>query len=101
MMSRVTNWTIKFLSYAGRAQLVKHVLFSIQTFWAQIFALPKKIMQAVESICRKFMRTRSVEASNKALIAWERMCWPKSSWGLNFLDLYTWNNAAIWGTQAL
>ncbi|WMV14495.1 hypothetical protein MTR67_007880 [Solanum verrucosum] len=78
-----------------RAQLVKSVLFSIQTFWAQIFALPKKIIHAIESICRKFLWTSSVEASKKALISREKLCWPKASGGLNFLDVFIWNNAAI------
>lgn len=68
MLSRVTSWTTKFLSYAGRAQLVKNVLFSIQTFRAQISALPKKILHAIESICRKFLWTKNVEASKKHLL---------------------------------
>lgn len=94
MLSRVTSWNTKFLCYAGRTQLVKYVLLAIQIFWAQIFALPKKIIQTVESICRRFMWTGNVNIK-KALIAWEKLCWPKPSGGLNFLDVYTWNNAAI------
>ncbi|KAH0724700.1 hypothetical protein KY284_000565 [Solanum tuberosum] len=39
MMGRITNWTVKFLSYAGRLQLVKSVLRTMQTFWTQIFML--------------------------------------------------------------
>lgn len=41
------------------------------------------------------MWTGSAEASKKALIAWEKLCCPKSSGGLNFLDVNTWNKAAI------
>ena len=95
MLSRVTCWTTKFLSYAGRAQLVKSVLFSIQTFWAQIFVLPKKILHVIESICRKFSWTENVEASKKAFIAWEQPCCPKANGGMNFLNVFIRNNAAI------
>ncbi|XP_060210735.1 uncharacterized protein LOC132637698 [Lycium barbarum] len=48
MVGRVTSWTARFLSYARRLQLIKSVLFSIQTFWGQIFILPKKIIRMIE-----------------------------------------------------
>lgn len=95
MLSRITSWTTKFLSYAGRAQLIKSVLYAIQMFWAQIFALPKKVIQAVENMCRRFLWTGNIETSRKALVAWDKLCWPKASGGMNFLDIYTWNKAAI------
>ncbi|CAN4117930.1 unnamed protein product [Withania somnifera] len=95
MLGRITSWTTRFLSYAGRAQLVLSVLFAIQIFWSQLFALPKKIIQVVESICRRFLWTGSVEASKKSLIAWEKLCCSKACGGLNFLDVFDWNKAAI------
>ncbi|XP_059311442.1 uncharacterized protein LOC132063007 [Lycium ferocissimum] len=95
MLARVTHWTSKLLSYAGRLQLVKTVLFSIQTFWAQIFILPKKVLKAVETICRTFLWTGDTTASRKALIAWEQLCLPKAAGGLNVLHAQTWNKAAI------
>lgn len=39
--------------------------------------------------------TGNADSSKKTLIAWEKLCWPKASEGMNFLDVYTWNNAAI------
>ncbi|XP_019257656.1 PREDICTED: uncharacterized protein LOC109235863 [Nicotiana attenuata] len=69
---RITSWTAKFLSYAGRVQLIKNVLFSIQTFWAQIFVLPKKITKLIEAICRSFLWTGEGNISRKALLAWEK-----------------------------
>nr|XP_009622861.1 uncharacterized protein LOC104114187 [Nicotiana tomentosiformis] len=61
MQGRVQNWTTKFLSYAGRVTLVKSVLFVVQTFWAQVFILPKKIIQFIEDICRIFLWIGAVE----------------------------------------
>lgn len=57
ILGRITTWTTKFLSYAGRVQLIKSVLFSIQTFWSQVFALPKKITNQITAICRRFLWT--------------------------------------------
>lgn len=95
MLGRITSWTTKFLSYAGRAQLIKSVLYAIQMFWTQVFALPKKINQTAENMCRRFLWTGNIETTKKALIAWDKLCWPKASGGLNFIDIYTWNKVDI------
>ncbi|XP_056691739.1 uncharacterized protein [Spinacia oleracea] len=41
-VARIKSWATKFLSYAGRLQLVRSVLFGIQLYWCQIFVMPKK-----------------------------------------------------------
>ncbi|XP_019246525.1 PREDICTED: uncharacterized protein LOC109226186 [Nicotiana attenuata] len=56
---RVNCWSTRMLSYSGRIQLIKSVLFGIQTYWAKIFLLPKKIMKMIETICRTFLWTGS------------------------------------------
>ncbi|XP_019246267.1 PREDICTED: uncharacterized protein LOC109225916 [Nicotiana attenuata] len=88
-------WTIKFLSYAGRAVLIKSVLIAIQTFWAQIFVLPKKIVQFIDTICRRFLWTENALPTRKALIAWEKLCCPKVAGCLNFINVVIWNKATI------
>ncbi|OIT06336.1 hypothetical protein A4A49_61618, partial [Nicotiana attenuata] len=40
IIARVRWWTSKFLSYSGRLQLIKSVLFEMQTYGAQVFLLP-------------------------------------------------------------
>lgn len=59
--SRAQGWMAHFLSYAGRVQLIKSILGRMQNYWAQIFPLRKKLIKAVESICRRFLWTRSVD----------------------------------------
>lgn len=56
ILGRITAWTVKFLSYAGRLQLVNSVLTSIQAFWTKIFLLPKQLLKIVETICKRFYR---------------------------------------------
>ncbi|XP_060216818.1 uncharacterized protein LOC132644255 [Lycium barbarum] len=92
---RVKCWTSRFISYGGRLQLIKSVLFEMQTYWAQVFLLPKKIHTLVTSICRNYPWSGSKENSRKALVSWETLCKPKSAGGLNILDFYTWNKSAI------
>ncbi|XP_019228498.1 PREDICTED: uncharacterized protein LOC109209643 [Nicotiana attenuata] len=92
---RVNCWSARMLSYSGRLQLIKSVLFGIQTYWAQIFLLPKKIMKMIETICRTFLWTGSNAISRKALIAWDKICQPKIAGGLNIINMRVWNKAAI------
>nr|XP_018634159.1 uncharacterized protein LOC104119208 [Nicotiana tomentosiformis] len=95
IIARITCWLAKLLSYAGRCQLIKAVIFGIQTYWAQIFVIPKKMMKAIEAICRTFLWTGNATISKKALVAWEKVCRPVAAGGLNILDIKLWNKEAI------
>uniref|UniRef100_A0A0V0IYZ4 Putative ovule protein n=1 Tax=Solanum chacoense TaxID=4108 RepID=A0A0V0IYZ4_SOLCH len=95
MLGIINTWTVKFLSYAGRLQLVQSVLTSIQAFWAQIFLLPKKVFQQVEAICKRFLWNGDTQTKGKALVAWDTICCLKVAGGLNITDVYVWNKAAI------
>ncbi|XP_075108874.1 uncharacterized protein LOC142180713 [Nicotiana tabacum] len=52
-------------------------------------------MQKIEQICRRFLWNGNNECSKKALIAWDKICLPKSTGGLNVVDIYTWNKVDI------
>ena len=95
MLGRITCWTKKFLSYAGREQLIKSVLFSIQIYWSQIFVLPAKVIKLIESTCKRFLWTGGTEVTKKALLAWDKVCLPRTAGGLHILDITVWNRAAI------
>ncbi|XP_019225856.1 PREDICTED: uncharacterized protein LOC109207404 [Nicotiana attenuata] len=74
MTARIRCWSTKYLAYSGRVQLIKGVLFEMQTYWAQ---------------------TGNHESSRGALVAWETLCKPYSAGGLNFIEFHTWNKAAL------
>ncbi|XP_019254595.1 PREDICTED: uncharacterized protein LOC109233241 [Nicotiana attenuata] len=93
--ARIKCWTTKFLSYSGRLQVIKSVLFEMQTYWAQVFLIPKKIIHMVTIACRTFLWTGSTEISKRSLVAWEKLCMPGSAGGLGILDFYSWNKAAL------
>lgn len=93
--ARVTCWSAKLLSYAGRVQLIKAVLFGVQAYWAQIFLIPKKVMKTIEQICRTFLWTGAAIITRKAPISWETICLPAAAGGINFMNLCKWNAAAL------
>lgn len=95
MMGRITSLTTKFLSYAGKAQLIRSVLFSMQTYWSQIFILPKKITKMIQQMCKRFPWTDKAKVTKKSLVAWSRSCQPPSVGGINFIDVALWNKAVI------
>ncbi|XP_070050690.1 uncharacterized protein [Nicotiana tomentosiformis] len=83
------------LSYSGRVQLIKSVIFGMQIYWAHIFLPPKRIMKLIETICRTYMWTGTSATSRKALIARYKVCQPKAAGGLNIINMRLWNKAAI------
>ena len=85
IISRAKSWSSRFLSYTGRIQLIKSVLFSIQVYWSSLFILPKKVIRKVESTLRSFLWKGSELVSTGAKVAWDRVCLPieEGVWGLN------------------
>ncbi|XP_070016975.1 uncharacterized protein [Nicotiana sylvestris] len=65
------------------------------TYFSEVFLLPKKTINLIVTTCRTFLRTGSNEPSRRALISWETICMPMSAGGLNVLDIYYWNKAAL------
>ncbi|XP_019224105.1 PREDICTED: uncharacterized protein LOC109205806 [Nicotiana attenuata] len=107
MLNRIQCWTTRFLSYAGRAMLIKSLLRAIQTFWAQIFVLPKKIIQFIETICRRFLWSGSAEPTKKTLIAWDKfymqalwnICTKKEKLWVQWIHAYYIKGGTIWNTE--
>ncbi|XP_058757124.1 uncharacterized protein LOC131630357 [Vicia villosa] len=93
--ARIHHWSARLLSYAGRCQLIKSVLFSISAFWMQVLPLSQKIIQHVEALCRSYLWSGKEGLSRKSLVSWENLCKPKSAGGLYITDLQTWNKATL------
>lgn len=55
MTTRIKGWVVRWLSYGGRLELIKSVLFGVRNFWAQLFYLPKKVVRRVNYVCRNFL----------------------------------------------
>lgn len=80
--SRICSWTCRFLSYAGRLQLINSELLSIVNFWSNVFRLLSSCVKEVEQMCAAFLWTGPVLKSSNAKIAWREVCWLKSEGGL-------------------
>ncbi|WMV31056.1 hypothetical protein MTR67_024441 [Solanum verrucosum] len=61
--SRISSWTAKNLSYAGRAQLIKSAVFGIQAYWTQLFSIPAKVLHLIDAHCKSYLWAGSGEES--------------------------------------
>lgn len=71
------------------------MLISLHRYWAQVFILPKGVLDEVTKICRDFLWSGKAYSHKLVSIAWENLCWSKASGGLGFRDVVTWNIACL------
>lgn len=90
---RLSSWSLKSLSFAGRLLLIKIVISGITTFWCSAFILPKACIKRINSLCSVFLWKGDIESTNTARVAWEKCVLTKKQGGLGIKDLQTWNLA--------
>ena len=92
---RISTWTSRFLSYAGRLQLIKAVIMSLVNFWASVYLLPSKCIRDIERICGAFLWSGPELKSTGAKVAWSTVCWEKEEGGLGIRDLKVVNRVNV------
>ncbi|XP_031255913.1 uncharacterized protein LOC116113894 [Pistacia vera] len=95
ILSRIRLWTSASLTYAGRLQLIKSVLFSIQVYWSSMFLLPAATVRRIESILASFLWKGTSLSPSGAKVAWSSVCYPLTEGGLGIKRIQDWNRAAI------
>ncbi|KAJ6978394.1 hypothetical protein NC653_026709 [Populus alba x Populus x berolinensis] len=94
ILARIKLWTSSFLTYAGRLQLIKAVLFSIQVYWSFLFILPRMTIRKIEGIFSAFLWRGTALTHSGAKVAWQSICFLLREGGLGIKRLKTWNTAA-------
>lgn len=84
---RIRSWTGRFLSYAGRLQLINSVIRSLTNFWMAAFRLPSGCIEEIERICYAFLWSGPELNGRKAKISWEDICKMKYEGGLGLRPL--------------
>ncbi|KAF8087894.1 hypothetical protein N665_0564s0029 [Sinapis alba] len=85
------SWSAKLLSFAGRLQLLKTVIFGIVNFWLSAFMLPKGCIKTIETLCSRFLWSGNIDKRGIAKIAWSTVCLPKQEGGLGLRNFSIWN----------
>lgn len=95
LTSRVTSWTASVLAYSGRLQLIKSVLFSIQSFWCSHFMLPKAVLRSIQSILSRFLWKGPSLSKYGAKVSWSTISAPIAEGGLGIKNLLDWNKSLL------
>ncbi|KAK1441018.1 hypothetical protein QVD17_06854 [Tagetes erecta] len=92
---RITCWRNKFLSFAGRLQLIISVLSSMHVYWSSVFILPSRIIEELEAKMRGFLWCQGPMKKGKAKVSWEAICVPRSEGGLGIRRIGDMNKALM------
>ncbi|KAL2932781.1 hypothetical protein RDABS01_015900 [Bienertia sinuspersici] len=84
--AKIRTWGSRSMSYVARCQLVNSVLLTLHTYWASIFMIPKKVLEAISGLCRNFLWSGKITNSNNRLVAWDLVCRPRQNGGLGVKD---------------
>ncbi|CAH9071106.1 unnamed protein product [Cuscuta epithymum] len=83
-------WNTKTLSYAGKIELIRSVIQGVQSFWLQIFPVPRTILDRIVSICRIFLW-----GGKYSKVSWDDICLPKEEGGLGIHNAKVWNDSLL------
>ncbi|KAL0300285.1 UNVERIFIED_CONTAM: Retrovirus-related Pol polyprotein from type-2 retrotransposable element R2DM [Sesamum angustifolium] len=92
--SRIKGWEGVMLSFAGRVQLIKSVLVSLEVYWAMAFILPKGIINEMIKRLRSFL-WKGTSSSGYPKVAWEDVCRPIEEGGQGIKDIFALNRAMM------
>ncbi|KAL0420590.1 UNVERIFIED_CONTAM: putative ribonuclease H protein [Sesamum latifolium] len=92
--SRIKGWEGIQLSFAGRIQLIKLVLMSLNVYWAMAFILPKGVIREVEKCLRSFLWKGTSNVGYRK-VAWHLVCRPIEEGSQGIRDILALNKALM------
>ncbi|XP_033517264.1 uncharacterized protein [Nicotiana tomentosiformis] len=88
IQNRLSLWTGKQLSIAGRATLINHVLQNMPIYLLSACDPSAGVLAQIHRLFAKFIWSNSVGNSNKHWTSWTTLCHPRSKeeqkWGIQF-----------------
>ncbi|KAL9308369.1 putative RNA-directed DNA polymerase [Arabidopsis thaliana] len=91
---KIGTWTARYLSYAGRLNLITSVLWSICNFWLAAFRLPRECIREIDKICSAFLWSGPDLNPRKTRVCWGDVCKPKQEGGLGLRSLKEMNEVS-------
>eukprot|EP00253_Pinus_taeda_P033452 PITA_33452 len=101
--AKISHWSYKWLSRAGRVTLIKYVLLAILVYWAALTWVPKGMLEKIRRICCRFLWVGSKESSILPWVAWDKLARPKEwgGWGIKRLLEFSLSLAAKSGWRLI
>ncbi|XP_039039588.1 uncharacterized protein LOC120177546 [Hibiscus syriacus] len=76
--AKLNSWANSHLSFAGRLQLIRSVLFSIANYWCRQMILPQSIIKKIEQLCSWFFLKGADLSASGARVSWRQVYLLKS-----------------------
>jgi len=101
--TKISHWSFKWLSRAGRLTLIKSVLLAIPVYWAALTWVPKGILEKIRRICSRFLWDGTKESLVLPWVAWDKLARPKDSggWGIKSLPDFSLSLASKSGLRLI
>ncbi|GAA0156911.1 reverse transcriptase [Lithospermum erythrorhizon] len=93
--SKINSWQARHLSFGGRAQLVRSLIFGLHNFWCANLPIPRYVILEVEQMIRGFLWAGKREGLYHAKVAWKTLCLPLKEGGLGFKCRFTWSQVCL------
>ncbi|KAF5202336.1 Zf-rvt domain-containing protein [Thalictrum thalictroides] len=96
-LQRISNWKSRFLSLAGRHQLILSVLSAFHIFWSQTFILPGSVLDTMAKKCATFLWNGFLMGRKMHQASLSTICLSKEKGGSGMTNMKVWNQAAYLG----
>lgn len=87
MRTRISFWTARHLSFAGRLQLISSAIHSLTNFWISAFCLPKGCIKEIDKVCSALLWSGPVLNPKKAKVSWQDVFKPKEEGDLGLRSI--------------
>ena len=95
VMSKLAGWKAKFLSFAGRAVLIKSTMSAIPNHVMQGAALPVHVCEKLDKINRDFLWGSTNERRRMHMVGWNKIVKSKEEGGLGIQEVRAKNIALL------
>lgn len=93
---RISSWSSRSLSRAGKEIMVKSVLQSIPSYVMSTYLLPTSVCEEIERMMNAFWWGSGADhAKGIRWMSWEHLSIPKSRGGMSFRRLHDFNLAML------
>ncbi|GJY83206.1 RNA-directed DNA polymerase, eukaryota, reverse transcriptase zinc-binding domain protein [Tanacetum coccineum] len=95
IQNKVNSWKNKFLSFAGRLQLIASVLSAMQVYWCSLFIFPLTVCDDIDSLMSNFLWSNKDGIGSMVSVKWSDVCRPKNQGGVGLKSMHEWNIALM------
>lgn len=93
--SKVSHWSTKLLSQAGKEILLKAVAQALPTYCMGVFKLPQNLLRELNRVMNHFWWGQQQNKHKVHWVSWKQMGKAKTKEGMRFRDLESFNLALL------